>query len=81
MGGRVEFAHRNGRGTLSPHHPEVFVVLGTEEILEEEKLEAFNFLGELDTENRRNPLMHIMQDFHAIAKTITDVFKQVQGGA
>ena len=74
----IEFAHRDRGGTLGPHHSEVFVVFGTEEIFEEEELEAFDFLGEPNTEYRRNPLMHVVQDLHAIAETITDVFKQVQ---
>ena len=81
VGRGVQFTHCDWRGTLSPYHSEILVIFGAEEIFKKEELEAFDFLGKPDPEDRRNPLMHIMQNLYTITKAIAYVFKQIQSRA
>ena len=63
-----QLAHRDRRAGLRAELLEVADVLGAERVFEEEQLERLQVLGQLDRQDRRHALVHVVQQFHLVAE-------------
>ena len=71
-----QLAHRDRRGALLPDLAEIGDVLGRKRVLDEEQLELFEILAELDGLIRSDSLVDVVQELNFVAELFPAGFEQ-----